>query len=611
MKIRGYTKTCIPQHYKLNSTRKDRDMEREPSVLTEALQRLLLQLKESGDDSLSENARDLLIHKLGKTSIQNYVLSIANTLQLAEGKTNFDAVIKQATASFNEWLDKGLVTLVKREDDSKTIDVVPSTSILDIEEVAKSYFIYSKKPPRTKRRNAILHAISLSDVGDKCLQLLHKQERIPLVINSANIQGSHRTPKNEPALNDVNYQAETKLMSDYIAEYDRQIVYQKCNYDRRGRLYTMSYPISFQSDEWNRSVFELYNKEECTEDGLLNLEMDIMNLLGLDKVTIDHKMDAWNLMRDDILSIDSKSITSNGVEILQNANKPIRLISAIRAYKDALDGKPIGYLASIDSTASGSQLAALLTRDELAAKYTNLSSEDFRYDIYTEVAREWYKLMYGTERYPNNISFMCNRKRFKEAVMISGYNGKVAVETNFPDFNEKAAFYEAMNSVCQGMQELTEIVNQAYLDNSDKVYMAWRMPDDFNVIVPQEKSNWMMVKEPSYSFTLKYYKHASSVKENKRSLMPNFIHSCDAYVCRELLRKCSFDIISVHDSFYTHPNNIGKVLKTYNSILQSINELKVDLVGQFLTDIYGVKKKNPFESRPQLSDIRNAKYSLC
>lgn len=586
-------------------------MEREPSILAEALQRLLLQLKESGDDSLSENARDLLITRLGKTSIQNYVLSIANTLQLAEDKANFDAVIKQATALFNEWLDKGLVTLVKKNDDSKVIDVVPSTSILDIEEVAKSYFIYSNIAPRTKRSHAILHAVSTSDVGTSCLALLRKQERIPLLINASNIQGSHRTPKNEAALNDINYQAETRLMSDYIADYDGQIVYQKCNYDRRGRLYTMSYPISFQSDEWNRSVFELYNKEVCTEDGLLNLEMDIMNLLGLDKVTIDHKMDAWNLMRDDILSIDSKSITNNGVEILQEADKPIRLISAIRAYKDALDGKPIGYLASIDSTASGSQLAALLTRDELAAKYTNLAAIDMRFDIYSEVAREWYKIMYGKDRYPDNISFMCNRKRFKEAVMVVCYNGKVVVETNFPDDHERASFYEAMNSVCSGMQELTEIVNQAYLDNSEKTYMAWRMPDDFNVIVPQKRSSWMVVKEPLYSFTLKYYKHASSVKENKRSLMPNFIHSVDAYVCRELLRRCIFDIMSVHDSFYTHPNNIGRVLKTYNSILQSINELKVDLVGQFLTDIYGQKKENPFKSKPILADIRNAKYSLC
>lgn len=596
--------------------------QREPTILAEALQRLLLQLKESSPDSLSENARDLLIARLGKTSIQNYVLSIANTLQLAdqlaEDKTNFNTVVKQATASFNEWLEKGLVTLVKRNDDSKKIDVVPSTFI-DIEKVGKSYFIYSKKAPRTKRRDAILHAVSTSDVGDKCLQLLHKQERIPLVINArninpSNIQGIHRTPKNESALNNISYQAETVLMSDYIAEYDGQIVYQKWNYDRRGRLYTMSYPISFHSDEWNRSVFELYNKEVCTEDGVLNLEMDIMNLVGLDKVTFSHKQEAFELMKDDILSIDSKSIksiTSNGVEILREADKPIRLISAIRAYKDALDGKPIGWLSSIDSTASGSQLAALLTRDELAAKYTNLSSEDFRYDIYTEVAREWYKIMYGTERFPTNISFMCNRRRFKEAVMISGYNGKLTIESNFPDDRERKCFSEAINSVCRGMQELTKIVNQAYLDNSEKTYMAWRMPDDFNIIIPQEKSSWMMVKEPLYSFTLKYYKHASSVNENKRSLMPNFIHSVDGYVCRELLRRCNFDIMSVHDSFYTHPNNIGRVLRTYNSILQSINEMKIDLVGQFLTDIYGVKKENPFKSRNQLSDIRYAKYSLC
>lgn len=69
--------------------------------------------------------------------------------------------------------------------------------------------------------------------------------------------------------------------------------------------------------------------------------------------------------------------------------------------------------------------------------------------------------------------------------------------------------------------------------------------------------------------------------------------------------------MSVHDSFYSHPNNMTTILRVYNEILQEINTLKVDLVATFLSDIYGKKMANPFADRPILNDIRFAKYALC
>lgn len=88
----------------------------------------------------------------------------------------------------------------------------------------------------------------------------------------------------------------------------------------------------------------------------------------------------------------------------------------------------------------------------------------------------------------------------------------------------------------------------------------------------------------------------------------------DSFICRELLRRCGeldIEIMSVHDSFYSHPNAMSSILDTYNDILQKINTLKVDLVANFLTDIYGKKMANPFASRPELDDIHYARYSLC
>lgn len=88
----------------------------------------------------------------------------------------------------------------------------------------------------------------------------------------------------------------------------------------------------------------------------------------------------------------------------------------------------------------------------------------------------------------------------------------------------------------------------------------------------------------------------------------------DAFICRELLRRVGemdIDVMSVHDSFYAHPNHMGVILRVYNEILQEINTLKYDIVANFLSDIYGKKMANPFADRMPLDDIRNAKYSLC
>ena len=80
------------------------------------------------------------------------------------------------------------------------------------------------------------------------------------------------------------------------------------------------------------------------------------------------------------------------------------------------------------------------------------------------------------------------------------------------------------------------------------------------------------------------------------------------------MRRCGemeIDVMSVHDSFYAHPNHMGVILRVYNEILQELNTDKYNIVGQFLTDIYGKKMSNPFASKPILDDIRLAKYSLC
>lgn len=85
----------------------------------------------------------------------------------------------------------------------------------------------------------------------------------------------------------------------------------------------------------------------------------------------------------------------------------------------------------------------------------------------------------------------------------------------------------------------------------------------------------------------------------------------DAYICREVIKRCDFEIMTVHDSFYSHPNNINAIRAVYNEVLEEINNGSVDILSRFLSDIYGYKVENPYKDVPPLENIENSLYSLC
>ena len=567
-----------------------------------------------------------ILGKLGTNSIQNYILTLGRELYSFSSsldgelyhsyedieKTHFKEVLNYGSSVLQYLMDKNIVVKQTKTttSDRKVIEIVPNIPIPTLIEKTKSVYPIRTVESSKLKKDEILHSVNIAKLNKSCLDLLVYQNNIPLLVRNRNLSRSKRVPKNESSIGEPNYILETELIKSYIKDYDEQIIFMNHSYDRRGRLYSTNYPLSFQSDEYTRSCFELAFKQPINENGLVWLKRDIANLAGLDKHTYARKEEWFDSAKYDIIEVGRTGRIDPKNETFQSLDKPIRFISACRAFVDYIENKPSGYLTSIDSTASGSQIMALLTRDELAAKYTNITNDKNRWDIYSEVAREFYKL----KKDPNKFTYLTDRKRFKQAVMISGYNGKTAVENNFPDPKDRELFYEAMHTICKGAKELTELINQAYLDNSDKTYMSWIMPDGFQVCIPQFKAKWHRIINKDFECMFKYDAIECDVKTNKRSLCPNFLHSSDSFICRELLRRCiskDIEIMSVHDSFYSHPNNMSIILDTYNDILQDINTLKYDLVGSFLTDIYGKKMSNPYSSRKSLDDIRYARYSLC
>ena len=86
-------------------------------------------------------------------------------------------------------------------------------------------------------------------------------------------------------------------------------------------------------------------------------------------------------------------------------------------------------------------------------------------------------------------------------------------------------FLDIASELCQGPEELLKVFNQTYLDNSDKEYLCWRMPDGFQVVIEQEKDTFYKVNTPYFSCVFEYQDIGVDIESNYRKLAPHIIHS--------------------------------------------------------------------------------------
>lgn len=234
-------------------------------------------------------------------------------------------------------------------------------------------------------------------------------------------------------------------------------------------------------------------------------------------------------------------------------------IKSVHALRDVVAGKATGHLISLDSTCSGLQLLAALTGCMDAARITNLTGENNRYDAYTEITDEMNSIL-------QNNKVQVSRKDAKQAVMTGLYGSKATPREIFKEDLLIDAFYEACHNRAPGPFMLLDNMLEAWQPYALK--HSWKMPDMFDVQVKvmQQKETKIEVDE------LKHHKFTTYYKENIGSrtgvsLCANLTHSVDAYVLRSLIRRCSYKT-----------GKVTKVLKLLQAAKPNRNQ-KDDTIG--------------------------------
>ena len=331
----------------------------------------------------------------------------------------------------------------------------------------------------------------------------------------------------------------TSAVNSKLTMFNQAKLYFVWKYDSRGRGYSTGWPLNIQSSQRVKSTLSLANKEIINDYD--NLYIAIANHAGKDKLSWEDRIE-W-----------SKSSLNSIIDGKIRWDEPHLGRKAVKALLDTIDDEPTGYWMTLDATASGIQIMAALSGCQETASATNMVDPAVRRDLYQEVTTA--------------INSLCavptTRKIVKKVVMTFFYNSVKTPERMLTK-EQLAAFYQVIQQLFPGAYKIMDIVNNLW--NTNGSHHRWTLPDGHVAHVP-------------VLGTVKYntpygniYRTELVTSPNYRSLLPNVIHSIDGYIAREMIRRCDFEVIHIHDCFGSHPNNMGMIAQRYREILAEISD---------------------------------------
>ena len=300
--------------------------------------------------------------------------------------------------------------------------------------------------------------------------------------------------------------------------------------------------------------------------GLEYLKIDIANQYGLDKSIWEHRI-RW--VDNNITQLE---------QYTNMADKPILYIKAVQALRDTEAGIPTGFIMGLDSTASGLQIMAVATGCHTTAANVNLVNTGQREDIYEKVSNTMNQLP----------GVAVTRNIIKKPLMTTFYGSKAKPKQIFgEDTRELRAFYTTLMTELPGAFQLLGDIQTFW--NPMALEHKWSLPDGHvvhaKVLVSVDKK--IEVDELDHA-TFTFRTTANQPSEFGLSLAANIIHSIDAFVVREMIRRCNdrgVQLATIHDCFYACPNDMDIVRLIYICIMAEL--ARSDIMQNILREISG------------------------
>lgn len=256
------------------------------------------------------------------------------------------------------------------------------------------------------------------------------------------------------------------------------------------------------------------------------LKIDVAGSYGHDKLSWTDRIAWFDANEAAILNAADNSKEP----LLREAEAPALFFAGANAYKEALEGKAIGYPISLDATASGAQLLAILKGCPLSAEMCNVISTGYREDLYTSI----YEIMLIQSGKDSKLT----RQDVKDAVMPAFYGSEKRPKEVFGEGEMLDLFEKTMSENAPGIWELNKQL--LHLWNPTTLSHDWILPDNYHVHVK-------VMGEAEHNFLFMDIPGVAKCKINEpqaegRSLSANVVHSVDGMVVREMTARCDYDL---------------------------------------------------------------------
>ena len=367
----------------------------------------------------------------------------------------------------------------------------------------------------------------------------------------------------------------TRMTMEAVARFKDREFYIPWSFDYRGRAYPIPAFLTPQDTDFGKSLLNFADAAVMTEDAEEWLAFQVATTYGLDKATMQERLD-WTRTNVSLIA----RVARNPIDHIgdwEGADEPWLFLAACEEY-DACCLRQTRNLTSLpvatDATCSGLQILAGLARDKSTARLVNVVPSDKPQDAYVVVAEV------SCPYIPEKYRAVWDRKCVKRTVMTIPYNAKAfsnrsyikaALEEKGIDVDKDdltiivQSVRQAMQAVVPGpmsvMRWIESEVGQAIKRGED--HIEWTTPSGF--LVRQryfkkkiERIQLQLLGRCDLSIAVEDGKDVD-INRHKAATAPNLIHSLDASLLHLAVRKFDEPIALIHDSVLSRACDMGKL----------------------------------------------------
>ena len=397
------------------------------------------------------------------------------------------------------------------------------------------------------------------------------------------------------------------------------------SFDYRGRAYPIPAFLTPQDTDFGKSLLSFAEPAYMTPESEDWLAFQVATTYGLDKATMQERLD-WVKNNTHLISCVASDPILH-IHDWEAADEPWQFLAACDEYYHCVlkcDRHFTSLPVATDATCSGLQILAGLAKDKNTASLVNVLPSDKPQDAYAVVART------ASPFCPNSIRNYMDRKVVKRVVMTVPYNAKPfsnrgyikdallekGIEIDKDDLTKTViAVRNAMDEVVPGPMAVMSWIESEVAKAIDlgKTELTWSTPSGFVVTQKLMKKDTVQIELQLLGRCQLRVATQDSDKvdkqHHKNATAPNLIHSLDASLLHFSALAFNAPIALIHDSVLCRATDMSVlsaiVRETYMHLFAEHNYL------QDFADQIGAESNPPIIGDLEPSSVIDSTYFFC